>query len=468
MALDPNLEEQALLAETLERADSGMTPREHVAEALVGVGFILLIATLSWLRPPENVHVAPALVCVLVMALAMNVRFDTPLGFTVPTQLAFVPLLFALPLGLVPVGAILGLALAQIPALVRGTVPARDLRHVIGNASLFTVGPVVVFLAAGTDPQHAGPGLLLAALAAQFVGDFAISALRFSIDRGATLASQLRDAWVYGVDAALSPVGFLAAKHIQSSPAAGLAVVPLLGLLALFAHERHHRLRSVLELNDTYRGTALVLGDVVEADDGYTGDHSKGVVGLAVEVGDALTLDAERRRNLEFAALLHDVGKIAIPKEIINKPGKLDAREWAIIKTHTLEGQRMLDRVGGFMHEVGLIVRAHHERWDGGGYPDRLAGEAIPLEARIIACCDSWNAMRTDRPYRKALPHDVALVELVTNAGSQFDPDIVKALVQIVAPMPAAGPELPVAENQPANALEASSVRPIAPVSASA
>ena len=117
-----------------------------------------------------------------------------------------------------------------------------------------------------------------------------------------------------------------------------------------------------------------------------------------------LGLDAERRRNLEFGALLHDVGKIAIPKEIINKPGKLDPDEWTVIKTHTLEGQKMLDRVGGFMREVGLIVRSHHERWDGGGYPDGLAGEAIPLEARIIAVCDSWNAMRTDRAYRKALP----------------------------------------------------------------
>ena len=93
-----------------------------------------------------------------------------------------------------------------------------------------------------------------------------------------------------------------------------------------------------------------------------------------------------------------------------------------MIKTHTIEGQKMLDRVGGFMRDVGLIVRSHHERWDGGGYPDGLAGEEIPLEARIITCCDSWNAMRTDRAYRKALSHDVALAELIANTGTQFDP----------------------------------------------
>ena len=222
------------------------------------------------------------------------------------------------------------------------------------------------------------------------------------------------------------------AEEIHTNPVAVLAPLPLLAIFAVLARERRRRLEGLLELNNAYRGTALVLGDVVEADDGYTGMHCKSVVALALSVGEELGLDAERRRNLEFAALLHDVGKIAIPKEIINKPGKLDPDEWVLVKTHTVEGQRMLDRVGGFMREVGLIVRSHHERWDGGGYPDGLAGEAIPLEARIITCCDSWNAMRTDRPYRKALAVEAALTELKANAGLQFDPRIVEVLVGVV------------------------------------
>ena len=130
-----------------------------------------------------------------------------------------------------------------------------------------------------------------------------------------------------------------------------------------------------MELNSAYRGTALVLGDVVEADDSYTGRALPRRRRARARRRRRLGLDADRLRNLEFGALLHDVGKVAIPKEIINKPGKLDAREWEIIKTHTVEGQRMLDRVGGFMSEVGRIVRSHHERWDGDGYPDGLAGE---------------------------------------------------------------------------------------------
>ena len=210
-------------------------------------------------------------------------------------------------------------------------------------------------------------------------------------------------------------------------------MLPLLGLLAVFAREREARLDQLIELNHAYHGTALVLGDVVEADDGYTGEHSSGVVRLCLEVADQLGLDAEQKRNLEFGALLHDVGKIAIPKEIINKPGKLDEHEWKIIKTHTVEGQKLLDTVGGFMREVGLIVRSHHERWDGGGYPDGLAGEAIPLESRIVSCCDTWNAMRTDRSYRKTPALQPGGAGDALGRGTQLDPRVVEALLEVVA-----------------------------------
>ena len=184
---------------------------------------------------------------------------------------------------------------------------------------------------------------------------------------------------MYAIDAA--PVGGRArrrrgAAHGRRTPSSRWCRCS--GCCGCSPTSARQRLGKLLELNETYRGTALLLGDVIAADDNYTGEHSEGVVGLALAVGDALGLDPERRRNLEFGAMLHDVGKITIPKEIINKPGKLDPHEWEIIKTHPAEGQRMLDRVGGFMVEVGEIVRAHHERWDGGGYPDGLAGEGDP------------------------------------------------------------------------------------------
>jgi HD-GYP domain-containing protein (c-di-GMP phosphodiesterase class II) len=130
--------------------------------------------------------------------------------------------------------------------------------------------------------------------------------------------------------------------------------------------------------------------------------------------------------------MLHDIGKISIPKEILNKPTALSESEFEVIKNHTIEGQFILDRVGGLLGRVGEIVRSCHERWDGGGYPDGLVGEQIPLAARIVFACDAFNAMTTDRPYRSAMPVEDGLAELRENAGTQFDPAVVEALVDVV------------------------------------
>jgi putative nucleotidyltransferase with HDIG domain len=431
MSLEPTHAEQPFLAETLDRDTSPLTARERLSEWVVGGGFAVAAAALCVVGEIGSFDPVPAALSLLVLAVASRVRFDVVFGFTVPTQLAFIPLMFAMPVALAPVAVAVALAAARIPELLTGrTRPAR-LIHVLGN-SWFAIGPAVVFTVSSTAPHEAGALLLIAALVAQFAGDFCASALRDTIGTGVSVRDQLGETWVYAVDAGLSPVALAVGELVQRYELAALAPLPLLGLLAVFARERRQRLESLLELSNAYHGTALVLGDVIKADDGYTGEHSRSVVQLALELGKQLDADPRRLRNLEFAALLHDVGKIAIPKEIINKPGSLEPGEWQIIKTHTLEGQKILDQVGGFMREVGVIVRSHHERWDGSGYPDGLAGEAVPLEARIIACCDAWNAMRTDRAYRKALSHEAALAELVAGRGSQFDPRAVDALLEIV------------------------------------
>jgi HD-GYP domain-containing protein (c-di-GMP phosphodiesterase class II) len=431
MSFTPDFAQQERLADTLRRPGTRMMPVEQLADWLVGLGFLAAAVGVWAHAPPRSFASLPAVICVLLMVAATLVRFDTPFGFTVATQLAFVPLLFALPLALVAPAVVLALALARLPDVWRGKVRPVRLAQVVGN-SWFAIGPIAVFAIAHTEPRDAGAGLLALALVAQFVIDFAVSTVRLWIAHNAPLSSQLKDLWVYGIDAALSGIALVVAEEVGRAPVAPLALFPLLGLLAIFARDRRDRLESLIELNNAYRGTALVLGDVVEADDGYTGAHSRGVVALSLELGRRLGLDARQQRNLEFGALLHDVGKIAISKEIINKPGTLDEEEWTIIKTHTVEGQKLLDTVGGFMRDVGLIVRSHHERWDGRGYPDELAGEDIPLEARIVACCDTWNAMRTDRAYRRTLPFDVAVAEMESVAGSQLDPGIVRVLIEVV------------------------------------
>jgi HD-GYP domain-containing protein (c-di-GMP phosphodiesterase class II) len=143
-------------------------------------------------------------------------------------------------------------------------------------------------------------------------------------------------------------------------------------------------------------------------------------------------MDAREQRSLEFGALLHDIGKLRTPTEMLNKPGSLTDAEWEIVRRHPVDGQEMLTRIGGALADVGVVVRAHHERWDGSGYPDALAGRAIPLAARIICASDSFSAMTTTRSYRAAMPVEDALAELRRCAGSRFDPAVVDAIVAVV------------------------------------
>ncbi len=423
------------------RQGQRMDVAERRGELIVGGSFacaaLMLAATAGGEGWGSYRSIAVAALYVVCLAVAGRIRIDVGSGFTVPTQAVFVPLLFAAPLPLVPLLVALSLALGMTPGVLRGHIPPSRLLTVPAN-SWFSFGPALVLLLAHhTSPANlADPRslvILLLALAAQFACDFAANAVRERLCGGIgirELIVEVRE--VYLIDAALAPLGLLVAIAGAHQRWAVLLIAPLFAILRIFSRERRTRLEQLIELGDAYRGTALVLGDVVEADDAYTGEHCRGVVRLALEVAAALGLDAHRARNVEFGALLHDVGKIAVPKEIVNKPGKLDPDEWEIIKTHTIEGQRMLERVGGFMREVGEIVRSSHERWDGAGYPDGLRAEAIPLEARIVSACDAFNAMTTTRSYRTAMSLADALAELTSCAGTQFDPQVVNALVAVV------------------------------------
>jgi putative nucleotidyltransferase with HDIG domain len=406
---------------------------ERRGELVVGGGFMCAALALA-LTGSAGRSLAPATAALYVLSLAVagHIRIDVGSGFTVPTQAVFVPLLFAVPVALAPLLVALALVLGMLPAVLQRRVSPTRLLSVPAN-SWFALGPALALRLAGEPGPDAEIGVLLLALLAQFTGDLAASAIRERLCGGISireLAHEVRE--VYLLDLALAPLGLAVALAAAGHHWAVLLIAPLFGILRLFSKERRARLEQLIELGDAYRGTALVLGDVVEADDTYTGEHCKGVVRLALDVAGAMALDAHQLRNVEFGALLHDVGKIAVPKEIINKPGKLDEHEWEIIKTHTIEGQKMLQRVGGFMRQVGEIVRSSHERWDGGGYPDGLRGATIPLEARIISTCDAFNAMTTNRSYRPAMPHPDAIAELVANAGTQFDPLVVDALVRLL------------------------------------
>jgi diguanylate cyclase (GGDEF)-like protein len=187
--------------------------------------------------------------------------------------------------------------------------------------------------------------------------------------------------------------------------------------------------------SDENVGLELGHGDVIAAlasalqeRDRYTGEHSESVVDLTARVGESLALDSEEIGRIRTGALLHDIGKVGVPDEILHKPGPLDDAEWEVMRQHPVIGERILRAIPG-LGAVARIVRHEHERWDGQGYPDQLAGDRIPIGSRIILACDAYHAMVSDRPYRQAMPHTDAMSELSANAGSQFDPEVVQALI---------------------------------------
>jgi HD-GYP domain-containing protein (c-di-GMP phosphodiesterase class II) len=193
-----------------------------------------------------------------------------------------------------------------------------------------------------------------------------------------------------------------------------------------------HRAGLVADLEGAFTTTLAALTSTVEAKDDYTAAHGQDVAGLAERVALRIGLSAGEARDVRYAAMLHDVGKIVVPSEILLKPGPLTDAEWTVMRSHAAAGGELVGRIEAFAH-LAAAVRASHERWDGGGYPDGLAGEQIPLSARIIAACDTYDAIVTDRPYRPARTPEQARSELHAVAGAQLDQRVVAALVDELA-----------------------------------
>lgn len=177
------------------------------------------------------------------------------------------------------------------------------------------------------------------------------------------------------------------------------------------------------------RAAVSLAAAAIHACDGPTGAHSDDVVHLCDAIADELGIHGHERTELLAAAQLHDIGKIGLPPEVLLKPGPLEEGEWALIRQHTVAGAEMVEAVPE-LRDIAPLVRHSHERWDGGGYPDGLAGEEIPLASRIGFCADAFHAIRSDRPYRPGRPAAVALDEVRRNAGSQFDPQVADALAK--------------------------------------
>ncbi len=438
-----NPQAEALLRTAQERFTAEeQNRRTLIVEVLVAAGFLLIAAALALFAPAGRGLSLPILVAVVVVFLAAR-RVEFPVGsaYTWPAQLVFIPMLFLLPLRLVPVIATGIMLLDLAPSLVAPATLSQRVARVavrVGD-SWYTIGPVAVLLLfSDQDFAWRHWPVYLLAFAAQITLDLASGLVRTWFADGIVPWAQSQMVWLYLTDAALSCAGLQLAGATVHGAALVLLGLPVIGLLGMFARERSQRMAGTLALSSAYRGTALLLGDVIEDDDEYTGVHSKAVVDLSVAIADRLSLGADARQRVEFGALLHDVGKIRVPKHILHKPGALDDREWAIMRQHTVFGEEMLSQVGGTLAGVGRVVRHSHERWDGTGYPDGLAAAEIPIESRIITACDAFNAMTTNRPYRPAMSNADAVAELQRCAGTHFDPQVVGALLLEVGVVPSA------------------------------
>ena len=424
-----------LVGEARERERSPLPPRERVVAGGIAITFGIAASVVA-LTVPLNRDTDPFVLLALVglLAMARRVRFEVGTLEACVDQLAFIPLLLLAPLPLVPVLVAAAYVLARVPDFVQGRMHPDRWLYFVGDAwhSIAAVA-VVAALAPGAIATENIPAYALA-IAAQIGAGLVVIVVNDSLIHGFKPRDvfSLSFAQSAQIDALLTPLALMIAAVAAHEPIALGGVVPFYWLMALFSAERRERYAAALELNQAYRGTVMVLSDVVEAEDNYTASHCRSVVELAAAVADELGMGYEKRQELEIAALLHDVGKIAIPNEILNKPAKLTDEEFALMKTHTLEGQALLDRVGGKLAKVGEIVRSCHERWDGRGYPDGLIGDQIPEAARVVFCCDAYSAMTTDRPYRKALPQEEAIAELRSNSGTQFEPRVVEALIAVI------------------------------------
>ncbi len=204
----------------------------------------------------------------------------------------------------------------------------------------------------------------------------------------------------------------------------------------LYEQERSQR-RAVddafVKLNESYRTTVRALAAALELRDDQTGNHADRVTGLALELTAVVDPELALDPQVEYGFLLHDLGKIGVSDAILLKPGPLTAKEQEAMRDHPILGERIVARIPYLAGVARQVVAAHHERWDGNGYPRRLRGEQIPFAARIFAAADAFDAMTNERPYRAAMKVDAALAEIERGTGTQFEPRIVEAFLSLSA-----------------------------------
>jgi hypothetical protein len=397
----------------------------------VALAFSLIAVSLVTVRPDLDREII--LTAVVLGLLSLILEFiDFPLligGATSFSTVTFIAMVFMLPY---PLPAIVGV-IAVVAADLRGRKPVLMLLFNASNYALtFGVSSLIWHLTYGGNSLAELPSSLAALLVVlliiavfYLINVFVTNGIIAIVGR-----RSLKYIWLTNDLDMLLPyvclevVGILVALVWATAP----VITPLLVIPAItsyIAFEMIHRLQHQTQ------EAMIAMADAIDQRDPYTADHSRRVAELAVRIGEVSGVNERDLERLRIAARMHDIGKIGIGNDLLHKPGKLTDDEWEILRAHPVIGEQLLKPYRQFRHETRL-VRHHHERWDGKGYPDRIRGQSIPLGARIIAVADTFDAMTTSRPYRPALSRQYAIDEIRNGALSQFDPQIVASFLQIM------------------------------------
>ncbi len=395
---------------------------------------VLLIAGDGWLR--DRYRLLDGAVCAALMA-GVIVAFALPPASSWATD----TVAQHVSLGLRAVGV----AIAGMTIMLIGTSVPRRARPDVWLLGMGYLVPIVISIAVlrHGGAWHAGPAWKVLYLTSAITS---LGAMWLRMAHGGEVPRSLRDGQADGRFVGLAGIGGFAGLMAATAIAYGSIAWPVVIALVITAVLRYVRAATIAADNRRLAVRALraeheraaqnhaglrALTAALEARDGYTGRHTEETTALTSRVAVALGLDPQQRRQVDTVALLHDIGKIGTPNEILHKDGPLTDEEWVVMREHPVVGERILNAVPG-LGPIARAVRHEHERWDGGGYPDGLAGEAIPLASRIVLVCDAYHAMTSDRPYRRAMPSADAIAELRSCAGTQFDPAVVRALIDVL------------------------------------
>src|SRR5437660_7106947 len=397
----------------------------------VGTGVLLYAAVY-----PTSKNIAQFICYLLIAILAARLKVHLP-GITGTMSVNFLFILLGVLELSLPETLILGSAAVVVQCFYRDRPsPIQVTFNLCASAFATAVAYDVYHLAIGEGWFRSHPLLLGLAASTYFLANTGSIATVISL----TERKALNKIWVdcyfwsfpyYLVGAAFA--GMLGWFNRAFGWETSLLIVPVIYLIyrsyRLYLGKLEDEKRHVEEMANLHLRTIEALALAIEAKDHTTHDHLQRVRVYAIEVGKELGLQGEDLEALRAAALLHDIGKLAVPEHIINKPGRLTPEEFEKMKVHPIVGAEILERVD-FPYPVVPIVRSHHEKWDGTGYPDGLRGNQIPIGARILSAVDCLDALASDRQYRRALPLDQAMEEVAKLANMQFDPLVVEVLMR--------------------------------------